>query len=169
MPRSEAAASRRSFLRYASLAAAAPIFTEAHFAWAAQQAASTTAPAAPARRIRQSPPPGAVLINANENPLGPCKAACEAIAAIAPMGGRYDIYGETEKLTKTFAAQHNLPEDHIAVYAGSSEPLHFSVLAFTSPNRGFVSADPSYEAGTYAAKTSGAKVTIRQAHPRLRP
>ena len=165
MPRSEAAAlsaSRRSFLRYASLAAAAPIFTEAHFAWGAQQAASTTVPT---HRVRQVPPPGAVLINANENPLGPCKAACDVIASIAPMGGRYDIYGETEKLTKTFAAQHNLPEDHIAVYAGSSEPLHFSVLAFTSPTRGFVTADPSYEAGAYAAKTSQAKVTYVKLTP----
>ena len=167
MPRSKSAsdlsalsASRRSFLRYASLAAAAPIFTEAHFALAAQQTAPVAGQAAPARRTRTAPPAGAVLINANENPLGPCKAACEAIAKIAPMGGRYDLLGETDKLTKTFAAQHNLPEDHIAVYAGSSEPLHFTVLAFTSPTRGFVSADPSYEAGTRPAKTTGAKISM---------
>jgi histidinol-phosphate aminotransferase len=156
MPRNDAAsASRRSFLRYASLAAAAPIFTEAHFAFAAQQ----TAGAAPTRHARAASPAGAVLINANENPLGPCKAACEAIAAIAPMGGRYDIMGETGKLTATFASQHNLPEDHIAVYAGSSEPLHFSVLAFTSPTKGFVAADPSYEAGARAAQVAKAKIT----------
>ncbi len=162
MPRSEAAsASRRSFLRYASLAAAAPIFTEAHFAFAAQQ----TAGAAPARRSRSASPAGAVLINANENPLGPCKAACEAIAAIAPMGGRYDIMGKTEELTKTFAAQHNLPEDHIAVYAGSSEPLHFSVLAFTSPTRGYVAGDPSYEAGGRAAQVAKAKITYVKLTP----
>ena len=160
MPRTDAA-SRRSFLKYASLAAAAPIFTEAHFAYAAQQPTGPTGMTAPqARRARTPPPAGAVLINANENPLGPCKAACDAIAAIAPMGGRYDIMGETDKLTKTFAAQHNLKEDHIAVYAGSSEPLHFSVLAFTSPTRGFVSADPSYEAGTRAANVKKAKISM---------
>jgi histidinol-phosphate aminotransferase len=166
MPRSEAsalAASRRSFLRYASLAAAAPIFTEAHFAWAAQQSLATKA--VPERRSRKPAPPDAVLINANENPLGPCKAACEQIASIAPMGGRYDFYGETDKLTKTFASQHGLKEDHIAVYAGSSEPLHYSVLAFTSPTRGFVSADPSYEAGTRAAEVSGAKISLVKLTP----
>ena len=132
-----------------------PILTEAHFAWGAAQ---QNAPAA-ARRMRQAMPPGAVLINANENPLGPCKAACEAIAAIAPKGGRYDIDGETEKLIKTFAAQNGLKEEYIAVYAGSSEPLHYSVLAFTSPSRGYVTADPSYEAGMRAATASRAKIS----------
>ena len=151
--------SRRSFLRYASLAAAAPIFTEAHFAMAAQQATTPAKPAAPKRRMFSAPPPGAVLINANENPLGPCKAACEAIASIAPSGGRYDFYGETEKLTKTFAAQHGLKEEYISVYAGSSEPLHYSVMAFTSPTRGLVMADPSYEAPMRAAMVSNAKIT----------
>ena len=161
MHRSKSAAnstSRRSFLRYATLAAATPILTEAHFAFAAQQTAGATAPAANTRRTRPAMPADAVLINANENPLGPCKAACERIAAIAPMGGRYDIFGETDKLTKTFAAQHNLKEDYISVYAGSSEPLHYTVLAFTSPSKSFVTADPSYEAGMRAAMASKAKI-----------
>lgn len=159
--------SRRNFLRYASLAAAAPILTEAHFAWAALQPAQTASARsqsgqvgqAPARRSRQTPPEGAVLINANENPLGPCKAACEIIASIAPMGGRYDFYGETDKLTRTFARQNGLKEEYIAVYGGSSDPLHFSVLAFTSPSKGFVTADPSYEAPSRAAMVSGAKIS----------
>jgi histidinol-phosphate aminotransferase len=148
--------SRRSFIRYASLLAAAPIFTEAHFAMAAQQAAGAQVAK---RQSHNAMPSDAVLINANENPLGPCKAACEKIAAIAPLGGRYDILGETDKLTKTFAAQHNLKEDHIAVYAGSSEPLHYTVLAFTSPTKGLVTADPSYEAPMRAAVVTQAKIT----------
>lgn len=145
--------SRRRFLRLASIAAAAPVFTEAHFAHAAMQSGQANA-----RRVRTAMPADAVLINANENPLGPCKAACEAIAAMAPKGGRYDIDGETGKLTRTFAEQNGLKEDHIAVYAGSSEPLHFAVLAFTSPQRSYITADPSYEAGTRAAMAAGAKV-----------
>ncbi|MGC1300858.1 MAG: pyridoxal phosphate-dependent aminotransferase, partial [Caulobacteraceae bacterium] len=107
---------------------------------------------------REPPPPGAVLINANENPLGPSKAACEAIASIAPLGGRYDLLGETQRLARTFASQHGLPEDHVAVYAGSSEPLHYTVMAYTSPSRSFVTSDPSYEAGMVAASATGAKV-----------
>ena len=158
--------SRRSFLRLAGAAGiAAPILTEAHLAWAAQQQSNgqlqthglSTAPARQRARM-VAPPPNAVLINANENPLGPCKAACDAIASIAPKGGRYDIDDETGKLTKTFAAQNGLKENYIAVYAGSSEPLHYTVLAFTSPTRSFVTADPSYEAGMYAANAAGAKI-----------
>jgi len=149
--------SRRSFLRYAALAAATPILTEAHFARAAQQATAAAAP----RRRRATwviPPPNAILINANENPLGPCQAARDAVDRLVPTGGRYDLYDETGKLAKTFAAQHNIPEDHITVYAGSSEPLHFTVLAFTSPARSLVIADPSYEAAMVAADFSGAKI-----------
>lgn len=149
--------SRRSFLRLAGVAASLPILTEAHFAWAAQQQPATHGMTTP-RKVRTPLPADAVLINANENPLGPCKAACDAVAAMAPLGGRYDIDGETLKLTKTFAQQSGLPEDHVAVYAGSSEPLHYSVLAFTAPDHPYVTADPSYEAGMVAANAAGAKI-----------
>jgi histidinol-phosphate aminotransferase len=149
--------SRRSFLRYAALAAAAtPVLTEAHLARAAQAAIK---PAANGRHdFYLAPPPDAVLINANENPMGPCQAARDAIARLTPTGGRYDLYGETDQLIKTFASQHQLSEDYISVYAGSSEPLHYSVLAFTSPERGLVIADPSYEAPMVAASAAGAKI-----------
>jgi len=154
------AVSRRSFMRMAGVAAAAmPIFTEGHLAQAAMQTAAPAAAPKRPRRMSMTYPEGAVIINANENPLGPCKAACEAIAAIAHKGGRYDIDGETAKLTTTFAKQNGLKESYIAVYAGSSEPLHFTTLAYTSPTRGFVTADPSYEAGMMAANVSGAKIT----------
>jgi histidinol-phosphate aminotransferase len=155
----QSATSRRSFLRYASLAAAAPILTEAHFAHAAfQNATAPQAAGAPARRMRKATDPDMVIISANENPLGPCPAALEAIARIAPTGGRYDFYGETGKLTETFAKQHGLKEENIAVYAGSSEPLHYSVLAFTSPTKSLVMADPSYEAPMRAAQVAKARI-----------
>lgn len=158
-PSDEPALGRRSFLRGAAfVAAAAPILTEAGLAHAAAQ---TTAPPSGMALHGQSPnapPPGMTLINANENPLGPSKAACDAIARVAPLGGRYDLNGETDLLARTFAAQNGLKLENVAVYAGSSEPLHYSVLAFTSPSRSFVTADPSYEAGMFAAKTSQAKI-----------
>ena len=150
--------SRRSFLRFAGVAATLPVLTEAHFAWAAQQQQPATHGMTTPRKVRKVLPADAVLINANENPLGPCKAACDAVAAMAPLGGRYDIDGETLKLTKTFSQQNDLHEDYIAVYAGSSEPLHYSVLAFTAPDHPYVTADPSYEAGMVAAAASGAKI-----------
>jgi len=156
---------RRNFLRNAALAAVAgPILTEAHFARAAAQQGSVYT-----FGVNHPLPPDTVLINANENPLGPSKGALEAITAIAKAGGRYDIYNEQANLTQTFARQNGLKENYVAVYAGSSEPLHFTVLAFTSPAKGFVTADPSYEAGMAAAKVAKApifpvRLTADQAH-----
>lgn len=143
--------SRRSFFRLAaagSALAAIPIVSESHFAHAQRRRLGLLA----------NIPPDAVLINANENPLGPCEAACQAIANILPQGGRYDYQLSLELIT-TFAAQEGLPADHILVYAGSSEPLHYSVLAFTSKEKGYVTADPGYEAGMRAASISGAKIS----------
>jgi histidinol-phosphate aminotransferase len=98
-----------------------------------------------------------VIIDANENPLGPCSVAREAIAEITSDSGRYSFW-LTEDLTKRFAAQEGLKPEYVRAFPGSGEPLHFSVLAFTSPAKSYVTADPGYEAGMHAAKISGARV-----------
>jgi histidinol-phosphate aminotransferase len=138
---------RRGFLWGAALATAVPIITEGGLAQARLSAAGLGVPG-----------PDAVIINANENPLGPCKAACEAIANIAPQGGRYDRMGNQDKFITTFAAQHGLKPENVVVYAGSSEPLHYTVMAFTSPAKSLVIADPSYESPMIAANYAGAKI-----------
>jgi histidinol-phosphate/aromatic aminotransferase/cobyric acid decarboxylase-like protein len=51
-----------------------------------------------------------------------------------------------------------LKSGYVRVYPGSSGPLHQSVLAFTSPTKPFVTADPGYEAGARAANFIGAQV-----------
>lgn len=102
-------------------------------------------------------PDDAVMINSNENPLGPCKEALEAVHKIAANGGRY-LYGESDKVRKILAEQEGVKLDYVRVYAGSSDPLIQSVLAFTSPERALVVADPSYEAAGKAAAFIGAKV-----------
>src|SRR6266496_1148539 len=79
--------SRRSFGRIAAMmgagAAAMPFYNEPALAQLSQ--------------VRGPIPDDAVLINANENPLGPCKEAREAIARMIPHGGRYR-YSEGDKL-----------------------------------------------------------------------
>ena len=72
-------------------------------------------------------------INANENPLGPCPEAAEAIHSVVSRGGRY-LYEETFDFTKTLADQEGLKPNYVAAFPGSSEPLHRAVLAFTSPS-----------------------------------
>jgi histidinol-phosphate aminotransferase len=107
--------------------------------------------------IRGPMPPDAVKINANENPLGPCPEAVAAIHAILPNGGRY-LYEETFGMQEILAEQEGVKANYVQPYAGSSAPLHQAVLAFTSPTKPFVTADPGYEAGERAARFIGAKV-----------
>lgn len=102
-------------------------------------------------------PSDAVKINANENPLGPCDAAAEAIFGVVKKGGRY-LYEETFSFTNTLAEQEGVKPNCVAAYPGSSLPLHHAVMAFTSPSKSFVVADPGYEAGEQAAKFIGAPV-----------
>ena len=139
--------SRRSFLRLAAAGTAGfalPLVHEGSLAWAQGM---------PAR-----PPPGAdvVMINSNENPLGPCAAARKALGDIIPDGGRY-LFGMTDDLVSTFASKHGLKPEWVLPYAGSSEPLQYAVLACTSPKRSLVTANPTYEAAWEAAEQNGAK------------
>jgi histidinol-phosphate aminotransferase len=138
--------SRRSFGRIAAMigaGAALPFYNEPALA---QLSA-----------IRGPMPPDAVKINANENPLGPCPEAAEAIHKIVQSGGRY-LYEETFGFQETMAELEGLKPTYVQPYAGSSAPLHQAVLAFTSPTKPFVTADPGYEAGERAARFIGAKV-----------
>lgn len=102
-------------------------------------------------------PPGAVKINANENPLGPAPEAAEAIYSVVKKGGRY-MYEETFGFARTLAEQEGLKPNYVMPFAGSSDPLHRTVLAYTSPEKPFVMADPGYEAGQRAAQFIGSKV-----------
>ena len=138
---------RRQLGRIASVltaGAALPFYNEAAFAQ---------------RGNRREMPPDAVRINENENPLGPCSDALEAIYQVAKFGGRYSPHNENGELIKTAAAMEGLKPEYIAAYAGSSDPLHRTVCAYTSPTRGFVMADPGYESGGGTARFIGAKVT----------
>lgn len=142
--------SRRGMARMAALLTAGsslPFYNEAAMAQEAQR-----------RVARGAMPPDAVRISSNENPLGPCPEALEAIYKIAKFGGRYQPFGETAEFTKTAAEVEGLKPTYIAPYAGSSDPLHRTTVAFTSPQRSFVMGDPGYEAGARSAEFMGAKV-----------
>jgi histidinol-phosphate aminotransferase len=101
--------------------------------------------------------PGAVLINSNENPLGPCSAARIAVAAIAPESGRY-FMEQTHAFEKQYAESIGVTEEHVAIYPGSTPPLIFAVHAWCSPQASYVAADPGFEAGMFRADRAGARV-----------
>jgi len=138
--------SRRNFGRFATVitaGAALPFYNESAMAQLSM--------------IKGPMPSDAVKINANENPLGPCPEAADAMYGVIQKGGRY-LYEETFGFQETLAAQEELKPSYVAPFAGSSAPLHQAVLAFTSPTKSFVTADPGYEAGERAAKFIGSKV-----------
>lgn len=145
MEENPACRTRRSFLQVSAAAAAVVagfrIVTEPMLAAAASRPY----------------PKDAVLINANENPLGPCSVACGAVNDVASQGGRYSFW-LTDDLIKTFSAMEGLNPKYIRAFPGSSEPLHYSVLAFASASKSYVTADPGYEAGEFAAKMARARV-----------
>ena len=137
--------SRRNMGRFAALmtaGAALPFYNE---------------PALAQLSARGDMPPDAIKINANENPLGPCPEAAEAIYGVIKKGGRY-MYEETFGMAKTLADQEGVKPSYVQPYAGSSAPLHQAVMAFCTKDRPFVVADPGYEAGARAAKFIGAGV-----------
>jgi histidinol-phosphate aminotransferase len=101
--------------------------------------------------------PDAVRINQNENPMGPCQEGLEAIARVAPHGWRYSPSNEQGELVRAIAETEGVPQDHIAVYAGSSDPLMRATCAFTSPTQSWCMADPGYGGG--APAFIGSKLT----------
>src|ERR1700719_2617291 len=62
-------------------------------------------------------PPDAVRLNTNENPMGPCPAALEAIGKIVPQGGRY-LLDQTFAFIEAMAAAEGLPTTHVLPGAG---------------------------------------------------
>jgi histidinol-phosphate aminotransferase len=137
--------SRRDLYRCAFLAAGAalPFYNEAVLAQDVKGIANI--------------PPDAVRLNANENPLGPCTTALEAIRTVAVQGNRYP-FRLTETFVRAMAEAAGVPPTHVLPAAGSSDPLHRTILAFTSPTRPLVTAAPGYEAPERGARFVGAKV-----------
>ncbi|HEX6894523.1 MAG TPA: pyridoxal phosphate-dependent aminotransferase [Bryobacteraceae bacterium] len=140
--------SRRHFGRIASVLAAGatlPFYNEPALAQMSQRGAPI--------------PPGAVRINANESPWGPCAEAADAIHSVVQRGGRY-MYEQTNEFVELLASQEGVPASYVRGYPGSSAPLHQAILAFCSPHKSYVAADPTYEAGGEAAAFVGARPVL---------
>jgi histidinol-phosphate aminotransferase len=138
--------SRRTFFRLAASASALasmPMLTEPRLALAA--------------RPHFTDPNIGIHIDANENPMGPCESARQAMIDILPRGGRY-LFPLEDEPAEIFAKQEGLDPESVIPFAGSTEPLHYTVLAFTSKDKPLVIADPGYEAPMWAAQVSGASV-----------
>jgi histidinol-phosphate aminotransferase len=147
--------SRRGFLRLVGAADAMPISgaflsargLEAHFAEVQAQGQQRTRPVLP---------PGVeeIRISSNENPLGPGKAALDAILGKFPEAGRYPFNSSPADadLAAAIAAKYKIKPDNVVLGAGSQEILRMAMRAFVSPDRALVTALPTFENCTSYAK-----------------
>jgi histidinol-phosphate aminotransferase len=142
--------SRRQMMRtammFTGVAAAATFSANSEMAFAADEDEAAAA--------------NVTRIGLNECWAGPMAPGLAAGTAALAQSNRYTPNDEINRLTKTISTLENVPVDHIAVYPGSGGILSRSVVAFCSPTRGFVMADPSYDNVTRAAKFIKAPVNM---------
>ncbi len=105
------------------------------------------------------PVAGAVRIGANECWTGPFPVAAEAAYKLVQEGNRYEPDDEHAKLFAAVSQVEGIPADRVLAWPGSSDPLSRVAVAFASPTRGIVTADPTYEAIWRTGAWLDAKVT----------
>ena len=146
--------SRRAFAGRAFAGMIATGLTEAAFAQRAKL--SGVAPA------------DTVWINGNEFPEGPPQASIDAMAQVIGSSNRYH-YQEFPAFYAKLAAHEGLTADHILVGAGSSEPLHAAVEAFTSSTIPLIVPMPTYEAAPELVKYKGFPVIETPLNSKMQP
>ncbi len=104
-------------------------------------------------------PKDMVWLNANENPAGPPDVSIAAMRDVLASSGRYH-YQEFPHIYTAIAQSEGLSPGEIVTGSGSSEVLHSSVDAFTSPSRPFISVTPAYEGPIEAARALGRPVVL---------
>lgn len=104
-------------------------------------------------------PPDMVWLNANEFPAGPPPAVLAAMQEALPTSNRYH-YQEFQGIYTAIAKSEDLTAEQIITGCGSSEVLHTSVDAFTSPTRPLISVAPAYEGPIETARALGRPVVL---------
>jgi histidinol-phosphate aminotransferase len=93
------------------------------------------------------PPASAILLDSNENPLGPGPAAMAALTGAFADAGRYPTNARPSSvdLRETIARRLSVAPNNVALGAGSWELLRTAVRLYTSSSRHLVTAAPSFE------------------------
>ena len=104
-------------------------------------------------------PADMVWLNANEFPAGPTPAVLASMQQALPTSNRYH-YQEFQQIYGAIAHSEDLQPEQIITGCGSSEVLHTSVDAFTSPTRPLISVTPAYEGPIETARALGRPVIL---------
>src|SRR5919204_1460647 len=101
-----------------------------------------------AARMRPSAPPGveAIRISSNENPLGPGKAAIDAILGKFPEANRYPFNSTPldADLEILIARLNQAKRENVVLGVGSQELLKNAARVFLSPTKHLVIPSPTY-------------------------
>jgi histidinol-phosphate aminotransferase len=124
----------------------------------ATRRANGAAPLALPPPVSSRGPVAVVRLGANENPYGPAPSALRAIGDALPEANRY-AFGAMRDTAAAIAERVHVPPSHVVVGCGSSEILEAAVSAFTSRDRGLVTAAPTFELPAERAASVGASVT----------
>ncbi len=153
--------SRRGFLQL--IGAAEEVALSGAFLSARGLEAHLAEAQAQGQRARPVLPPGVdeIRISSNENPLGPGKAALDAILGKFPEAGRYPFNStpSDNDLAAAIAAKFKVKPENIVVGAGSQEILKSAMRAFVTPTRALVTALPTFENCTGYAKRYNLPIT----------
>jgi histidinol-phosphate aminotransferase len=104
-------------------------------------------------------PADMVWLNANENPAGPPEVSLAAMREVLPTSWRYH-YQDFREIYTAMARSEGLGPEQIVTGSGSSEVLHTSVDAFTSPERPLITVTPAYEGPIETARALGHPVVL---------
>jgi histidinol-phosphate aminotransferase len=120
----------------------------------------------------RSTPPGAqaIRISSNENPLGPGKAAIDAILGKFPEANRYPFNSTPldADLEILLAKLNAAKRENVVLGVGSQELLRNAVRIFMSPTRHLVEASPTFENCSGHARQLGWAVKTAPVDAKLR-
>ena len=86
-----------------------------------------------------------IQLDSNENPYGPSPKVLEAIAQSQRVASRYPD-GMIEQVREAIARLHGVEPAQVALGCGSTEILRVADMAFLSPEKNVVVAEPTFEA-----------------------
>jgi len=123
----------------------------------------------PGGAMRPNLPPGvqAIRISSNENPLGPGKAAIDAILGKFPEANRYPFNSTPldADLEILLAKLNGGKRENVVLGVGSQELLKNAVRVFMSPTKHLVEASPTYGNCNQQAKQLGWTIKTAPVNP----
>lgn len=105
--------------------------------------------------VRAAVPDAPVLLNGNENPLGPSPAALAAMAKALPQVYRYP-WAQDGELEEAIARHHGVSTDEVLLGNGSSDILRLAAGAYAGKK--VVTAAPTFEVIAMHTRTFGGEV-----------